>query len=61
MTGNAVDIPFSIGRQTCSNPDNPNKRARFPEGDDPKGLQVLMSEFGLRRDEAIALLGKRFG
>ena len=52
------NMPYSIGRRTCLNPDNPGKRAVFPEGDNPNGIAALISEFRMSRREAVALLGR---
>jgi len=51
------NIPFKIGRRTCAQPDNPQKNARFPDGEDPNALQVLRTEFGLTEGETVALMG----
>lgn len=53
-----MNIRFRLGRRDCANPDRPQKNAEFPEGDDPNAIIVLQEEFGITREQAIALLGK---
>ena len=51
-------IRFSTGRQTCPNPDSPNKGGEFPKGNDPNAMQVMIDELGMTREEGVVLLGE---
>jgi len=50
-------VPFTPGRITCRDPDDYNPGFVFPKGDDTDSLGFLMREFGLSRNQAIALMG----
>lgn len=55
--GSDKEIRFRLGRRDCLDPDNPQKHAEFPEGDDPNAIIVLQEELRITRTQAIALLG----
>ncbi|XP_067939113.1 putative ascorbate peroxidase [Watersipora subatra] len=50
-------LPFRTGRKSCRNPQNYNFMHSFPQGQDTRSLEFLMTEFGLTRRLAIALMG----
>jgi len=52
-------IKFKPGRETCEDPDKPNKGGDFPEGDDPNAIEVMMRELKITKREAVALMGKK--
>ncbi|XP_067938924.1 putative ascorbate peroxidase [Watersipora subatra] len=52
-----IKFPFRTGRRSCSDPATYNLAHTFPQGQDPKGIEFLMEEFGLTKKLAVALLG----
>ena len=52
-----INLPFTSGRFSCQNPDNPPKPA-FPKGEDITTPQKSVAEpFGLTQEEMVALMG----
>ncbi|XP_067950529.1 uncharacterized protein [Watersipora subatra] len=51
------NIPFRTGRTTCADPEEYEQNHQFPRGEDPESLSFLMTEFGLSKKQAVALMG----